>query len=95
MVRHSPASTGACIRPSLRSDVDLLCPLPTLALATGQALTVADPDHASVVRKSNKLQKEAAAAPETSGSGRCRCGATNYSVNLPTVASTITSSYVM
>ena len=44
---HPSASTGACIRPSLRSDVDLLCPLSTLSLATGQAFTIADPDHAS------------------------------------------------
>ena len=47
------------------------------------------------VRKSNKLQKEAATAPEASGSGRCRCGATNYNDNLPADASAITSSYVM
>ena len=52
---HPSASTGSCIRPSLRSDVDLLCPLSTLSLAAGQAFTIADPDHASVVRKSNKL----------------------------------------
>ena len=92
---HPSASTGACIRPSLRSDVDLLCPLSTLSLATGQAFTIADPDHASVIRKSNKLQKEAATAPEASGSGRCRCCATNCFANLPADASTITSSYVM
>ena len=42
--RRQPAP---CIRPSLRSDVDLLCPLSTLSLATGQAFTIADPDHAS------------------------------------------------
>ena len=55
-----------------RSDVDLLCPLSTPSLATGQAFTIAAPDHASVIRKSNKLQKEAATAPEASGGGRCR-----------------------
>ena len=67
--------------------MDLLCPLSTLSLATGQAFTIADPDHASVIRKSNKLQKEAATAPEASGSGRCRYGATNSSGNLPADAS--------
>ena len=69
---HSPASTGPCIRPSLRSDVDLLCPLSTLSLATTQALTIADPDHASAIRKSSNVQREAATAPETSGGGRYR-----------------------
>ena len=45
---HDPeASTGPCILPSLRSDVDLLCPLSTLSFATGQAFTLADPNHAS------------------------------------------------
>ena len=39
--------------------------------------------------------KEAATAPEASGGGRCRCGATNYNAKLPAVASAITSSYVM
>ena len=40
--------------------------------STGPASFLADPDHASVVRKSNKVQKEAATAPEASGGGRCR-----------------------
>ena len=65
------------------------------SLAIGQAFTVADPDHASVIRNSNKVQKEAATAPESSGGGRCRCGATNCIANLPADASAITSHYVM
>ena len=166
--RHRVAPVSH-IHPSLRSDVDLLCQLSALTLATGQAFTIrpsatvaawhpgpatpvrgkasippvfvstgsgaalrrdllgfasagvhpcpnngpdhkfqsyfpastgpasflADPDHASVIHKSNKLQKEAATAPETSGSGRCRCGANNYSAKFAADASTITSSYVM
>ena len=55
---HLPASTGPCIRPSLRSDVDLLCSLSALPLATDQAFTIAAPDHASVIRNSNKVQKK-------------------------------------
>ena len=61
-----------------------------LKLATDQAFTLADPDHASAIRNPNKVQKEAATAPETSGSGRCRCGATNCYAKLPAVASAIT-----
>ena len=63
--------------------------------STGPASSVADPDRASAIRNPNKLQKEAATAPEASGSGRCRCGATNCITKLPAVASAITSSYVM
>ena len=48
-----------------------------------------------VVLIPNKVQKEAATAPEVSGSGRCRCGATNSSANLSADASAITSHYVM
>jgi len=40
--------------------------------STGPASFLAAPDHASAIRKSNKVQKEAATAPEVSGSGRCR-----------------------
>jgi len=60
--------------------------LPFPSASTGPASFLADPDHASVVRKSNKLQKEAATAPEASGGGRCRCGATNSSGELAVVA---------
>ena len=55
---HSPASTGPCIRPSLRSDVDLLCPLSTHSLATGQAFTIADPDHASSFSSPTNCKKK-------------------------------------
>ena len=46
--------------------------LPIFPASTGPASFLADPDHASVVRNSNKVRKEAATAPEASGSGRCR-----------------------
>ena len=36
-----PQRSGLRIRPSLRSDADLLCPLSALTLATGQAFTAA------------------------------------------------------
>ena len=81
---HPSASTGACIRPSLRSDVDLLCPLSTLSLATGQAFTIADSDHASVIRKFNKVQKKQPPHPKSRAAVAAEdCGTTNSFANHP------------
>ena len=92
--RDLPGFAFACVHPCPKNGGNPTF-LPYSSASTGPASIRADPDHASVVRKSNKLQKIAATAPETSGGGRCRCGATNYSAKLFAVASAITSSYVM
>ena len=64
--------------------------LPYPSASTGPATFLADPDHASVIRKASTVPIEAATAPEASGSGRCRCGATNYSAKITADASAIT-----
>jgi hypothetical protein len=63
--------------------VDLLCPLPALALATDQAFTIADPDHASVIRNSNKVQKEAATAPDKSVTVAAQSAPRRFSPHFP------------
>ena len=40
--------------------------------STGPASFLANPNHASAIRKSSNVQREAATAPETSGGGRYR-----------------------
>ena len=92
--RDLPGFASACFHPCPENGPFQMF-LPISSASTGPAAFRADPDHASAIRNSNKLQKEAATAPESSGGGRCRCGATNCSAKLPADASAITSSYVM
>ena len=63
--------------------------------STGPASFLPDPDHASVIRNSNKVQKKQPPHPKRRAAVAAEACAISVFAPLPAVASTITSSYVM
>ena len=80
--RDLPGFASACFHPCPENGPFQMF-LPISSASTGPASSSAEPDHASVSRNSNKLQQEAATAPEISVTVAARSAPRQFSSNSP------------